>query len=692
MCMYMLGSQKEGPFRASIHNSQAGSSILGSLLLLAFAGGAAFTIEPLLPFDNLNQLAASPLALESTVPAEGTAQTEPKPGEELKDDLGSQTVQSGSRIYKVYWACAHVGPIKDIKKLTQKCSPGFKYAISVDADKGVINVTPSPSFPCLDGIGSEKGCSTGKLASKTCIPEAFQKTAKCEIEIKSETHDLPVGCNKSIDAGQTWDVESAISDKAQCLINQEAKFASPAAGTELEEKQKDILEGLGYGESTQNAILNSFKEETVKEDAVNDLQVQENEITRKLAALSECTTCAAEKATLETQKANITAKLQATQAELDGLRNNQQRLLAGEPPSSIPPTPLVPGPDVPSQLDFARNTTGFNGTGIKPGTPIETSSGPIVAEPPKTPNPTGEIDWGKFYSQGSSYRPTPQTPGQVAETPISRPSVSISDLVREAEEPNRLYGENLTQFPEEYREIAQKQCELGRCSLMHRIAGDDSTTAQEKAGQVTQVALIGSPSCSNVSIADCFKAADLPYTLDGRKQVCGALGLDYCDSVGSAKTNVRMAEDVKRFSQTGTVTEITQIRTLSIDSRGSILEEEITEKSTESQVIAPSYKEGATLRDLEAFYDRAQETKNGVETVYKVTGDICGVVGSESGDQSCSYYRRLADAQGGVLSKDQLPSYTRQQLTAVEAAGKAIQTPFPAPSAIAGSGDTTRSE
>ena len=325
----MLGSQKEGPFRASIHNSQAGSSILGSLLLLAFAGGAAFTIEPLLPFDNLNQLAASPLALESTVPAEGTAQTEPKPGEELKDDLGSQTVQSGSRIYKVYWACAHVGPIKDIKKLTQKCSPGFKYAISVDADKGVINVTPSPSFPCLDGIGSEKVCSTGKLASKTCIPEAFQKTAKCEIEIKSETHDLPVGCNKSIDAGQTWDVESAISDKAQCLINQEAKFASPAAGTELEEKQKDILEGLGYGESTQNAILNSFKEETVKEDAVNDLQVQENEITRKLAALSECTTCAAEKATLETQKANITAKLQATQAELDGLRNNQQRLLAG---------------------------------------------------------------------------------------------------------------------------------------------------------------------------------------------------------------------------------------------------------------------------------------------------------------------------------------------------------------------------
>src|SRR3989344_3813840 len=584
------------------------SSILGSILLLAFAGGAATAIEPLLPFDNLNQFAASPLALESTASVQDTAQPELKPGEEVKDDLGTQTVQSGFTTYYVHWACMQAGTLED-------------------ADKRQITVTPRALASCPAGVGSEKVCSSGKAALKSCVTGAGQNMS---CSIKTEAANMSGNeCSQVVGAGQAWSVESTIATNVQCRLDKESDFASSPA--EAEEAQRNIMNEFGYSLPQQNAILNAFKEETVKEGAVNDLQAQENEVTRKLTALAECTTCAAEKATLETQKRNIASRLQATQAELDGLRNNQQRLLAGEPPSSIPPTPLVPGPDTPSRLDFAGNTTGFNGTGIKPGTPIETSSGPIVAEPPKTPNPTGEIDWGKFYSQGSSYRPTPQTPGQVAETPISRPSVSISDLVREAEEPNRLYGENLTQFPEEYREIAQKQCELGRCSLMHRIAGDDSTTAQEKAGQVTQVALIGSPSCSNVSIADCFKAADLPYTLDGRKQVCGALGLDYCDSVGSAKTNVRMAEDVKRFSQTGTVTEITQTRTLSIDSRGSILEEEITEKSTESQIIAPSYKEGATLRDLEAFYDRAQETKNGVETVYKRTGDKGGGWGPEGG-------------------------------------------------------------
>src|SRR3989344_3832262 len=488
------------------------SSILGSILLLAFAGGAATAIEPLLPFDNLNQFAASPLALESTASVQDTAQPELKPGEEVKDDLGTQTVQSGFTTYYVHWACMQAGTLEDVKKLTQNCSPGFEYTVLVDADKRQITVTPRALASCPAGVGSEKVCSSGKAALKSCVTGAGQNMS---CSIKTEAANMSGNeCSQVVGAGQAWSVESTIATNVQCRLDKESDFASSPA--EAEEAQRNIMNEFGYSLPQQNAILNAFKEETVKEGAVNDLQAQENEVTRKLTALAECTTCAAEKATLETQKRNIASRLQATQAELDGLRNNQQRLLAGEPPSSIPPTPLVPGPDISSRLDFARNTTGFNGTDIKPET--ETTRAFVVAEPPKTPNPTGEIDWGKFYSQGSSYRPTPQTPGQVAETPISRPSVSISDLVREAEEPNRLYGENLTQFPEEYRDIAQKQCELGRCSLMHRIAGDDSTTAQEKAGQVTQVALIGSPSCSNVSIADCFKAADLPYTLDGRKQ------------------------------------------------------------------------------------------------------------------------------------------------------------------------------
>src|SRR3989344_3371828 len=504
------------------------SSILGSILLLAFAGGAATAIEPLLPFDNLNQFAASPLALESTASVQDTAQPELKPGEEVKDDLGTQTVQSGFTTYYVHWACMQAGTLEDVKKLTQNCSPGFEYTVLVDADKRQITVTPRALASCPAGVGSEKVCSSGKAALKSCVTGAGQNMS---CSIKTEAANMSGNeCSQVVGAGQAWSVESTIATNVQCRLDKESDFASSPA--EAEEAQRNIMNEFGYSLPQQNAILNAFKEETVKEGAVNDLQAQENEVTRKLTALAECTTCAAEKATLETQKRNIASRLQATQAELDGLRNNQQRLLAGEPPSSIPPTPLVPGPDVPSQLDFARNTTGFNGTGIKPET--ETARAFVVAEPPKTPNPTDEIDWS-MYDEGSSYgsaqgvrlnEPDP------TETPVTRPSVSISDLVREAEQPNRLAEEELEQFPGLFQDVAQNQCKLGNCSIMHEVARQD-LTPQEKAKYATWTSLVeAGEACSVQSIADCSKVAGIPHTKEGRREVCTVLKLGDCDLIG----------------------------------------------------------------------------------------------------------------------------------------------------------------
>src|SRR3989344_829151 len=150
------------------------SSILGSILLLAFAGGAATAIEPLLPFDNLNQFAASPLALESTASVQDTAQPELKPGEEVKDDLGTQTVQSGFTTYYVHWACVQTGTLEDVKKLTQNCSPGFEYTVLVGVKKREVSVTPRTLAACPTGIGSEKVCSNGKAAEKSCITSTNQ--------------------------------------------------------------------------------------------------------------------------------------------------------------------------------------------------------------------------------------------------------------------------------------------------------------------------------------------------------------------------------------------------------------------------------------------------------------------------------------------------------------------------------------
>jgi len=221
----------------------------------------------------------------------------------------------------------------------------------------------------------------------------------------------------------------------------------------------------------------------------------------------------------------------------------------------------------------------------------------------------------------------------------------------------------LEKFPENYREAVQKQCELGRCSLMHRIAALEDTP-EERAKQVTQVALIGAPNCSRVSIQDCFQASSLPYTLEGRKQVCGDLGLDYCDTVGTAKTNILMANDVKKFSLTGTETTVTSQQVVTIDPRGAVLQVDEPVETGRSEKItnAPSFAENATLEQLREFYDQSQSVKEGTQTVYKVVGDICGVVGISSTDQSCSAYRNKLSENSGVLKINELPGYTREQL------------------------------
>jgi len=596
----MLGSQKEGPFRASIHNSQSGSSILGGILLLALAGGTAAAIELLFPFDTaLNQLAASPLALESTASVQGTDQPEPKPGE-VKDDLGTQTVQSGFTTYNVHWACVQAGTLEDVKKLTQNCSPGFEYRVTVD--KTTVKVTPSQrGTSCPAGVGSEKVCSTGKPALKSCIVAGA--SIPCTVRICPTN----LTCNaESIPAGTKWSIGDMLDGDLNKRLDDAALFAS--SPSEAQNERKEVLDAYGFSQSQQNTILNAFSDESTKEAVLQNLDAQRVDVEKQIASYAGCTNpanpCTNKLQTLQGERDRIISQQQLTQSELNTLRDNKQGLLAGEPPSKTS-TIFDSSANLPSRLDFAKNTTGFNGTvgtqsgntraitvnpesalRIDGGERVDSAGFSKVAQfdvngvPIPRPRPVDDLRDGVDLSDSYDASGVP--------IPVPRPPQATDSAVT--------LDPRLQQFRQPLVEQGGTEEQLER--LITASGDNPNQQANNLAVAVMKTNEAARTACAGDKMDPCFRALGLDPSLKNRQALAPLFGVT-CE-VGTADCNKQYIERLRTLSLYAEGTERTGEYVYATGERtGIAIPASTLPQPTSGAIEGTSFKDGsASLEEL----------------------------------------------------------------------------------------------
>ena len=288
-----------------------GSSILGSILLLAFAGGAAFAIEPLLPFDNLNQLAVS--VLTTVEPSTAPLSRAEKDDLIVKDDIPSQTVTAAVPPYTVFYSCTQRGEVSEVKQLTQNCKPGFNYTVRVS--DGKVTVIPTAS-----GVGS------------TCPANAPEATKKCNDSISP----TPVKSCASYAQQQPCKIFYCVGGK--CQLGGEAPSGGELGveenllagiGNVIKKEDTvagrgDLLEKAGLGAPTNNALLGVFS----TEKKIEEIQSERMGIPEKIATYDGCTThaCAEQVSMLRLEDSKLEGQQQALRTQLDGLKNNAQRI------------------------------------------------------------------------------------------------------------------------------------------------------------------------------------------------------------------------------------------------------------------------------------------------------------------------------------------------------------------------------
>src|SRR3989344_8299563 len=332
-----------------------GSSILGSILLLAVSGSAATAVEPLFPFESMpSQLAASSLAFnegDAVVPS--TAQ----PVENAKtqeDSIGATVVDFRDQVYNVYYACRQETNDKEnIGKLLQTCQPGFLY--SIRETDGIIWVLPTPgptgNVACPSNTPARTGSCSNPASPNPVLSCWNGQPSACAIwyTMSGEKPQFAGGCS----AGEPIDLAKSRLIGLQKTVEAADPGERPA-----------ILTNAGVDPASQSTVMNSFKEIETKEQAVEKVAADRANITKQLNTLAGCTSrvCAEQASMLKLDDVALASQQQALRTQLDGLKDNTQRLLAGE----SPPGGYVPSSAdrIPSQLDFARNTTGFNGSGF----------------------------------------------------------------------------------------------------------------------------------------------------------------------------------------------------------------------------------------------------------------------------------------------------------------------------------------
>ena len=390
--------------------AQAGFSILASIILLATVVNAAIIDE-------------TPPQFQDDIPP-----------------LHNQSSDITGLVYNVYYACRQEQTDKSkIGRLVQSCQPGFNYTIT--ELKGYIIVTPNERGKCPSDIPRLQGsCSDPKNPDPkvSCWlgkapPGTIYYTVPRQDGIVPKQDPQKIDCSLGIAAarlaGLKKTLDAAVSeDRLPILTN--AGVIDPA---------------------TQSAVTHAFTEIDETEQQVEESKVEIEKIEKFVSVCGSGPVCDSQEAELE----RLAQQQQIKQERLDFLHDNQQRLLAGEPPSGR----FVPSSadNLPSRIDFARAESTF------PAPPIDTRAETIqesrsglagiydgaknVAQKTataikdtvqKTATAIAEYDWGKLYGQGSgepiSLTPFTYTPPkdtfQKTETAVDPEDARIREVAR----------------------------------------------------------------------------------------------------------------------------------------------------------------------------------------------------------------------------------------------------------------------
>src|SRR3989344_2600301 len=314
-----------------------GSSILGSILLLALAGGTAVTIEPWTAFEPVPpQLAASMLAV--TEPVTDPATRAEKDDLIVKDDIPSQTVTAAVPPYTVFYSCTQRGEVSEVKQLTQNCKPGFNYTVRVNAGKVIVIPTPSDAGSTCPANAPDaaKKCSDSISPTPTKSCTSYAQRQPCKIfycaDVKCELG------GEALSGGELGIEENLLTGLGNVIKN---------AGSD--EERIELLQKTGIGGSAQSILFDAFK----TEEKIRVLDAEKRDVAEQIESFAGCTShaCAEQVSMLRLDDAKLASQQHELQTQLAGLQNNAQRLLAGSQQGRFVPSSAD---RLPSQLDFAR--------------------------------------------------------------------------------------------------------------------------------------------------------------------------------------------------------------------------------------------------------------------------------------------------------------------------------------------------
>ena len=282
-----------------------GSSILGGILLIAILSSAATVLQPAPSDYNFDQLAATSLTANGTLSSSDSKSTT------INDNIPSQRiVDFRDQIYNVYYACFQTTSDKsNISVLTQTCQPGFSYIIS--ESKSSVEVVPDPyreGAACPSNTPLRKGaCSNPYIRDpKISCWLGAPKPGEVYYILGDEKEQFAGSCQ----SGKPLDVAGNRLTGFQKTLE-----AAPP------ERQQEILNTAGIDPAAQSTLMDSFNKIETAEQQIEETKT-------KIQTLSTCPeyACGADKERLALQ-------LKDQQAELDILKNDQVRLLAGEAPT-----------------------------------------------------------------------------------------------------------------------------------------------------------------------------------------------------------------------------------------------------------------------------------------------------------------------------------------------------------------------
>ena len=357
---------------------ERGASILAGLVLVAMLGAAAVGIG----------------ASNSSPPASQVATTHTT----LDDNGLKQGVQvkCGDRTVTVNYACVQKARAVDIKKLQQKCSPGFSYKITEDKRTATVFVTPTPIIqdPCAN-TAPPQTCKSGG----TAIPALVSSFVQCTVSFcpPGGGECQPLG---SVEAGK----DLGIADKRVAGILQSLK------DTPTPQAAQKLLGSINGDDTLQAALKQREAEVKAAVEGTAVAAQEADQTARRLnefaSACTEAQTGECYKALVDAQKATDAATMARAEAAAAAA---EYKKLADAKVTLTPPQQTPGNPDDPT-----RTTP-----------PCTSNCGPSGPQQPPGQQPPGQqtgFNPSSFLKSlmgqgGQQPRPgnqTPQAPGTCA--------------------------------------------------------------------------------------------------------------------------------------------------------------------------------------------------------------------------------------------------------------------------------------